>query len=390
MLPEGQLECLLAYNASRVPLVIPLLPANGQDMTFPDSLEMFLRTHSYSAKEWEDSGLSWDTLKAIAEDHARRIEDCATAGRAVREKLERCSAIHTIKMRVKSPESVAEKVLRKRLLAPDRDFSLATYRSEVTDLVGIRCLHLFKGQWEEIHKYVAQSFALKESPVMYHHRGDQVDTPHCDRLGVLPKVHGKGYRSVHYLLEVVPLKEPVNVEIQVRTQAEDLWSEVDHRARYSRTTEPPAHEAQALDLLNVFTAAADGLVSYVQQLRRVTAEMEARDAELRRMAEALTALESANLGKDKELSALRESLERMQKAPPSVTVPSLQRPLIGQTLGEMFETSARLSRGFSSGTLGGALVCVQCGRVDPGAAGASGRCTMCESAAVLTRPLIGR
>lgn len=365
-------------------------PANGQEMTLPDSLEMFLRTHSYSAKEWEDSGLSWDTLKAIAEDHARRIEDCATAGRAVREKLERCPAIHTIKMRVKSPDSVAEKVLRKKIMSPDREFSLATYRSEVTDLVGIRCLHLFKGQWEQIHEYVTQSFALTESAVMYHHRGDQVDTPHCDRLGVVPKVHGKGYRSVHYLLEVVPLREPVSVEIQVRTQAEDLWSEVDHRARYSRTTEPPAHEAEALDLLNTFTAAADGMVSYVQLLRRVTVEMEARDAELRRMAEALTALENANLGKDKELSALRESVERMQKGPPAVTVPSLQRPLIGQSLGDMFDSGATLKRMIPSSTLLNALTCVTCGRVGTGALDSDGRCGMCHAAATLTRPLIGR
>lgn len=172
-------------------------------MTLPPAAIDFLHRHSYSEDDWTKAGMSWEELAAIAEDHRRRSDDLATAGRAVREKLERCSAIHTIKMRVKSEDSVAEKIIRKKLTSPDRRISCETYRSELTDLVGIRCLHLFKEQWEEIHAYVTRCFDLTERALMYHHRGDKVDSTLAERLEVVPTEHPRGYRSVHYLIRVV-------------------------------------------------------------------------------------------------------------------------------------------------------------------------------------------
>lgn len=349
--------------------------------SLPRDLVEFLNRHGYTPDEWAKAELSWDDLKAIRADHEMRYADLATAGRALREKLEQCRAIHTIKMRVKSPENVAEKVLRKKLESPERDLTLATYRIELTDLVGIRGLHLFKEQWEEIHAFVSGEFDLAEPAMMYHHKGDKFDCTLAERMNVIPKEHGRGYRSAHYLLQAAPIKDLITIELQIRTQAEDLWSEVDHRARYSREADIPAHEEQVLDLLNIFTAAADGLVSYVQQMKQLTAQMIQRDTELQSMAQALTALESSSSGKDEELRKLRASLERMRKAERETALPMLTRPALA-SLADALE-QYRDTQHSVVGSLTRSLPrCAKCGEISIGI-GTSGLCTKCGIMGVL-------
>lgn len=348
-------------------------------------LREFLERHNYTAEQWKASGLTWEELRAIRDDHALRVDDLASAGRTVRDKLEKCPLIHTIKMRVKSPQSVAEKVLRKRLEDSNREVSRGNYRTEFSDLVGVRCLHLFKEQWEGIHAFITTQFVMKEPVVMYHHRGDNVDCADVEsRLGVLPRVHGRGYRSIHFVLSVAPLMEPIAVEVQVRTQAEDLWSEVDHRNRYGRSEDPPPHEAQVLDLLNAFTGAADGLVSYVQQMRYLTEQMQSRDVEMKMMIDTITALQKANLGKEKELNGLRESIERMRKVDAPGSFPVLKRPALGESVAELFARTAGVTGAMASMGISGLPRCARCNNIAFGGDVDDGLCTLCRASSNLS------
>ena len=64
--------------------------------------------------------------------------------------------MHSVKTRVKDPKRLLQKLVRK---TPDRrekysdnfNFSIQNYKDEITDLMGIRVIHLFKEDWEEIH-----------------------------------------------------------------------------------------------------------------------------------------------------------------------------------------------------------------------------------------------
>lgn len=352
-------------------------------MTAKPSAELleFLSAHGYTPSQWEASGLAWEELKAIGRDHASRVRDLEAAGGVVRDKLEQCPAIHTIKMRVKTPESLMEKILRKRLAVPERIIDLETYRQQVSDLVGVRCLHLVKGNLAAIDAFISAECNVVGDVEIWHREGDRVGDLAEKRPGIVARKHERGYRSVHYALQVGLHKEAITVEVQVRTQAEDLWSEIDHKARYGRPEDSPALEIEALDLLNVFMAAADGMVAYIHELRRHSDDVRTREREMKAMADALAALEKANIGKDKELKALRESLDRMTLAQRTESVSGAMVRGASGGLGDLFRDGGP----FSVASIAASVVpkiglaayprCATCGNVLFGAE--SDRCPMC-------------
>ena len=87
-------------------------------------------------------------------------------------------------------------------------FALESYQEQITDLIGLRALHLFKGDWHSIDGFVRETWDLHEDPIAYIRVGDSELLP--EELGV-PKckvtVHPFGYRSIHYLLKFQPRKE---------------------------------------------------------------------------------------------------------------------------------------------------------------------------------------
>lgn len=58
--------------------------------------------------------------------------------------------VHSVRYRIKKLERVIEKIIRKRIEDPDRIIDLSNYTKVITDLIGIRALHLFKDNWQSI------------------------------------------------------------------------------------------------------------------------------------------------------------------------------------------------------------------------------------------------
>ena len=93
-------------------------------------------------------------------------------------------------------------------------FTVDNYKNEITDLLGIRVIHIFKEDWEEIHDFITSMWDVMEI-VANIREGDNTkefeakDIEVCSRLS--------GYRSVHYLVESYPTNKKLIAEVQVRT-----------------------------------------------------------------------------------------------------------------------------------------------------------------------------
>ncbi len=224
------------------------------------------------------AGLTWDELSAIQEDFEKKISDYEQAAHGITNVLLKTPGVHSVRYRVKNPRHLLKKVVRKRHTNNDLVIDPTNYERRITDLAGVRVLHLFKSDWLRIHRFITENWVLHEFPTAYYREGDSAEVlamferHHCD-----VKPHPFGYRSVHYLVETHLTKAKRVVEIQVRTIFEEGWSEVDHTLRYPDFSDDPL-TTNLLSLLNRLAGSADEMSSHVQELHQYLQETK-REAE---------------------------------------------------------------------------------------------------------------
>ncbi|GHT32772.1 hypothetical protein AGMMS49574_17070 [Bacteroidia bacterium] len=155
--------------------------------------------------------------------------------------------IHSVKTRLKDPEHVKDKIIRKL----EKDEIIITEDNlfkEVTDLIGIRILHLHQEQFSKIHasilSYINQGdWALVEAPKAY--TWDPEYQSLYRNLGIEPEIKETYYTSVHYVVKPNNNNpNPICCEIQVRTLFEEIWGEIDHTINYPHPTESIACKEQ--------------------------------------------------------------------------------------------------------------------------------------------------
>ncbi len=140
--------------------------------------------------------------------------------------------LHSHKSRVKSPHSILEKVVSKIKSGVKVDH--VNIYQNVTDLAGVRLLHLFPGDAEIIHRSLGETvdshgWEYFEKPKAY--SWDPESVAYFNRLGIEAFQKESYYTSVHYVLR--PNKtQQIACEIQVRTLLEEVWGEIDHRVKY--------------------------------------------------------------------------------------------------------------------------------------------------------------
>ena len=163
-------------------------------------------------------------------------------------------AVHSYKRRMKDPEHLKEKIIRKDAsgieVTEDNLFEI------ITDLAGVRLLHLYQNQFGEIDGVIRQKvidgdWVLGERPKAYTWDPDNVKYFAEFDLDVQQKA--TAYTSVHYLVRP-RADSPICCEVQVRTLFEEIWGEVDHRINYPTPTEDLACREQILVLSKVVGA----------------------------------------------------------------------------------------------------------------------------------------
>lgn len=124
--------------------------------------------------------------------------------------------IDAIKTRVKSPESIYEKLNRKNL-----PFTLESL-DQMHDIAGIRVICSFV---DDI--YMLADCLLKQDDIRLVEKKDYIANP-----------KENGYRSLHLIVEV-PIfleneKRWMKVEVQLRTIAMEFWANLEHKLRYKK------------------------------------------------------------------------------------------------------------------------------------------------------------
>ncbi|MEG0270173.1 MAG: GTP pyrophosphokinase family protein [Clostridia bacterium] len=123
--------------------------------------------------------------------------------------------IESIKSRVKRPVSILNKLKRKGV-----EPSIENIMLTLSDVAGIRVICPFI---DDIYKVVAM--LAKQDDVTVIAVKDYIKHP-----------KENGYRSYHMIVEIPVFfsdqKQPIRVEIQVRTVAMDFWASLEHQMKY--------------------------------------------------------------------------------------------------------------------------------------------------------------
>ncbi|WP_296850485.1 GTP pyrophosphokinase family protein [Treponema sp.] len=134
----------------------------------------------------------------------------------------RRNPIETVKSRIKSPQSIASKLEKKKLPV--------TFDSMVENLHDIAGVRVICPYISDI--YSVRDMLLKQPDITLLEEKDYIKNP-----------KESGYRSLHLVIEVpVYLSESthnVKVEIQLRTIAMDFWACLEHELHYKTNTAVP-------------------------------------------------------------------------------------------------------------------------------------------------------
>ena len=259
--------------------------------------ELFLKKYNISEELFQSAGISWEELCDIYdnfdlkkdEKYQKIMEDFFDAylkdmNKGKGEDKEKVR-IHSIRSRVKNPEHLLAKIIRKKQENHNKYKNLdkSNYEKFVTDLIGIRCLVLFKADWQGFHYYILSKF---ENNVEYYIRDPILDFDNDDThfyIAEKPKVHirngdardiydevlspdsiidGKVYRSAHYIIKY----KGVYLEIQVRTLFEEGWGEIDHAVVYPYYQNDKVLK-EYTELLNRLSGLADEMSSFFNRLK---------------------------------------------------------------------------------------------------------------------------
>ena len=148
--------------------------------------------------------------------------------------------IETIKSRLKSPESLAEKIKNKKL-----DFTIDNIEKHIKDVAGIRVICSFQKDIYELAHCL-----LQQDDIILIEEKDYIKNPKSN-----------GYRSLHLIVEV-PIflhaeKRAMKVEVQLRTIAMDFWASVEHKLRYKKNIDTELLEELSSDLCECASISAN-------------------------------------------------------------------------------------------------------------------------------------
>lgn len=267
---------------------ISLITERGEGM---ESKELFLQknkiTDKFKELEKRNPNL-WDILKDIYEDYELKIQNGSL------KKIISCfieefgtpSAMHSMRYRMKSPDSLIVKIIHKMCSDfTDLDYiniTKDTYGKVIMDLLGARILIRHRYQWEEIHDLIWHLYFKGTEYYVKNRSKDYIGDFREPFLAERPKVfyryeentkcyelkgrdifdfekNNAGYSSNHYIINYLG----TYIELQVRTLFDEAWSENDHDFVYklhagnkklvlNRTSNLLSKVAEVADELSMF------------------------------------------------------------------------------------------------------------------------------------------
>ena len=232
-------------------------------------IDKFILKYPHVKQIIKDNNIDVEILKDIYSDFVDYEVSYENQADFISNILRSHPMVHSVKSRIKEPNRLIEKIIRKtgdRKLKYGKDFqfNLDNYKNEINDLIGIRVIHIFKDQWQDIHEFITKTWKVIEVTANVR-EGD--NTKKFEELNIEVRSRISGYRSVHYLVEFYPTNEKVIAEIQVRTIFEEGYGEIDHRLRYSHVEIPEILKSNLL-LFNRIAGSADEMASLINDLSK--------------------------------------------------------------------------------------------------------------------------
>lgn len=130
--------------------------------------------------------------------------------------------IHHMEYRLKSPKSIIGKLNKRGL-----PLEISSIKNHLTDIAGVRVICNYVDDIYRIAELLSSQddiTVLKEKDYIAH-----------------PKENG--YRSLHLVVEIpiflAERKQPIPVEIQIRTIAMDFWASLEHHLKYKSENQVP-------------------------------------------------------------------------------------------------------------------------------------------------------
>ena len=174
------------------------------------------------------------------------------------------SFIHFIRYRIKDPDHLRTKLVRKAI---DGDvIDEKTLFDRVTDLAGVRLIHLHTEQMRDIH--TAIQGIIEEQQLQF----VEQPTANCwdieyerffQELDIATRSRASMYTTVHYVIQANQ-RTRVTCEVQVRTLMDEVWGEVSHRVNYPN--ESASRSCQ--DQLKVLARLTSGCTRLVDSIFR--------------------------------------------------------------------------------------------------------------------------
>ena len=201
------------------------------------SKEQFIKKYQLEDR-FDQAGVSWDELMAIADDFESRKTELETIAEKYANKVRLFDKVHSVRVRVKDSEHLLEKIVRKSLKRNERESKITkdNYTTEITDLIGIRALYVIKSDFIPLHYCVVNEFKSRfaEKPQVKLRVGDNKSLYDEIKNGVEFQ-EDKVYRSIHYnIREKMEDEKPVHIELQTRSVFEEGWSELNHEMVYKQ------------------------------------------------------------------------------------------------------------------------------------------------------------
>lgn len=194
-----------------------------------------------------------DEFARLMMEHQFAVDEVATKVSILQREflhLHSYNPIEHVVSRVKSAESILEKLLRKGF-----EPTVASARENLTDIGGVRIICSFIKDTYRVMEALTRQNDLRIVAVK-----DYIAHPKPN-----------GYKSLHLLIEVpVFLSDgplPLTVEVQIRTIAMDFWASLEHKIYYKYAGDVPA------ELVAKLTEAADMAKQLDVQMEQLHAQV---------------------------------------------------------------------------------------------------------------------
>lgn len=273
-----------------------------------DEIKVHIRSE---LKEFEQVGCSIAALENCINKYSERYGTYKTQSDVLEERVKTYQAdnpkiIYHVRPRMKEYNSVADKLIKKCIEIKKKPGKKIKRPQELTeennffdpedglaDFAGMRILHIKKGAWKEIHKYLEDEIVknpeTREKDFELTWKKAYVKSKDVEIYGTLDKgtkeertyfkysenkdeseivIRESGYTSLHYVFRA--LDAPYNnlfFECQVRTVFDEGWGEISHEIDYPQA----GHSIYKghLAVLNATTSAANEVTAALEVLHEL-------------------------------------------------------------------------------------------------------------------------